>query len=171
MSLKPTIENLRDLGHHQSLYDWGIQFFNIPSALKSDFTTAELNTRCTSSTIPTRSIEEMTINVRGHKVFQHGIVNYGNTLDLTLYETIDSKVQDFLVACMNMQWTPITGTQVPKSLNQCNFLLTLLDSQHNPTFNYTIVGAWLKGYEASGSLGGDSSVLQWNTHWQFDYWI
>ena len=170
MSLKPDISQLRALGHHQTTYDWGIQFFNLPSLL-TGFTSADLNTRCTSSTIPTRSIEPITINLRGHKVFQHGIVNYGNTLSLTLYETMDSKVQDFLGAYMNMQWSPITGTQVPKSLNQCCFLLTLLDSYHNETFSFTIIGAWLQDYKPSGELGSDSNVLSWNTTWQFDYFI
>lgn len=170
MTLKPTIENVRDLGHHQTLYDWGIQFFRLPSGL-NNFSTADLNTRCTSATLPSRSMQEMEINLRGHKVYQHGIVSYKNTLELTLYETVDSKVQDFLAAYMNMQWTPITGTQVPKSLNQCNFLLTLLDSQHNPTYNYTIIGAWLKDYTPSGNLGSDSQVLSYTTQWQFDYYI
>lgn len=172
MTLKSTIEEIRSLGHHQTTYDWGIQFISLPQMLKTGFTSADLNTRCTTSSIPSKSIEEIPINLRGHKVFQHGIISYGNTLSLTLYETVDSKVQDFLNACMNMQWTPITGTQVPKSLNQCSFLLTLLDSEHNPTFNYTIIGAWLKSYEAAGGLQSASSeVLSWNTTWQFDYWI
>ena len=170
MSLKPDISQLRALGHHQTLYDWGIQFFNLPSLL-TGFTSADLNTRCTSSTIPTRSIQPIEINLRGHKVFQHGIVNYGNTLELTLYETMDSKVQDFLGAYMNMQWSPITGTQVPKSLNQCCFLLTLLDSYHNETFSFTIIGAWLEDYKPSGELGSDSSVLSWRSTWRFDYFI
>ena len=170
MSLRPDIATVRDLGHHQSLYDWGIQFYNLPSII-TGFTSADLNTRCQSSTIPTTSIQEIEINLRGHKVYQHGIVNYGNTLDLTLYETEDSKVQDFLRAYMNMQWTPITGSQVPKSLNQCCFILTLLNSENQPTFSYNIIGAWLKGYEASGSLGSNSEVLSRNCHFQFDYWL
>lgn len=171
MSLKPSIEELRGLNHHATTYDWGIQFFNMPQALNG-FTSADLNTRCQTASIPSRSIEEIPINLRGHKVFQHGIVNYGNKLNLTLYETTDSKVQDFLKAYMNIQWTPITGTQVPKSLNQCCFLLTLLDSEHNPTFYYTIMGAWLQSYEAGSGLQSSSSdILTWNTTWTFDYFI
>lgn len=171
MSLKPSIENLRSLGHHQTTYDWGIQFISLPQAL-TDFTTADLNTRCTTLSLPSRSIEPIPINLRGHKVFQHGIVDYKNTLTMTLFETVDSKVQDFLKAYMNIGWTPITGTQIPKSLNQCSFLLTLLDSQHNPTYNYTIVGAWLQGYTPSGDLQSSASdVLSFSLTWQFDYWI
>lgn len=170
MSLRPTIENVRELQHHQSLYDWGIQFINLPSIL-TGFTSSDLNTRCQTVDLPSRSMDEIEISLRGHRVFQHGKVNYGNTLAMTLYETQDSKVQDFLKAYMNMQWTPITGSQVPKSLNQCAFLLTLLNSENEPTYQYTIIGAWLKDYKPSGSLGSDSAVLSWNLTWQFDYWI
>lgn len=171
MSLKPSVEQLRALGHHQSTYDWGIQFFNMPSAL-SGFTSADLNTRCQTMTLPSRSMQPIEINLRGHKVFQHGIVDYKNTLSMTLYETVDSKVQDFLKAYMNIQWTPITGTQVPKSLNQCSFLLTLLDSEHNPVYNYTIIGAWLQNYEPSGQLQSSASdILTYTCTWQFDYFI
>lgn len=171
MSLKPTINQVQALGHHQTTYDWGIQFISLPSLI-TGFDTADLNTRCTSSTIPSRSIQEMQINLRGHKVFQHGIVEYGNKLTLNLYETADSKVQNFLEAYMDMQWMPITGVQVPKSLNQCAFLLTLLDAEHNPTHYYTILGAWLQDYKPSGDMQSDgSSLLSYQTVWTFDYYL
>jgi hypothetical protein len=170
MSLRSTISEVRNIGHHQSLYDWGIQFFNLPSIL-TGFTSADLNTRCQTANLPSKSIDEIEINLRGHKVFQHGKINYKNKLNLTLYETQDSKVGDFLDAYMNMQWTPITGSQVPKSLNQCCFLLTLLDSENNARKNFTIIGAWLQDYTPSGDLGSDSAVLSYNTVWTFDYWL
>lgn len=171
MSLKPTIEQLRGLGHHQTTYDWGIQFLTIPSII-SGFSNSDLNTRCTSSSLPSMTIDEIPIQMRGHQAFQHGIAKYGNTLDITLYETMDSKVQDFLAAYMNMQWAPITGIQTPKSLNQCSFLLTLLDSEQNPTRYFTIIGAWLKGYDPSGGLqSGSSDILSFNCHFQFDYFL
>ena len=86
MSLKPTIEQLRGLGHHQTTYDWGIQFISLPSLI-SGFTSSDLNTRCTTANVPEMSIEEMPLTLRGHKAFQHGIPNYGNKLTLKcLYE-------------------------------------------------------------------------------------
>lgn len=171
MSLKPTIENLRSLGHHQTTYDWGIQFIGLPSGI-SGFSSSDLNTRCTSATIPSRSIEPITIQLRGHKIFQHGIVDYKNTLQLTMYETMDSKVQEFLKQYMDMQWMPVTGVQMPKSLNQCSFLLTLLDSEQKPTKYYTIMGAWLEGWDPSGTLQSTGSeVLSFTTNWRFDYYI
>ena len=170
MALRVSLSELRELGHHQSLYDWGIQFYNLPSVI-SGFTSADLNTRCQTMTIPSRSIEPITINLRGHKIFQHGIVDYKNQLNMTLYETQDSKVQDFLGQYMDMQWTPITGSQVPKTLNQCGFVLTLLTSDNQPTFSFNIIGAWIESYEPSGTLGSASEVLSWNVNWRFDYFI
>ena len=35
---------------------------------------------------------------------------------LNLYETVDQKVGNFLNAYMDMQWSPIIGSQVPKML-------------------------------------------------------
>lgn len=170
MSLRSTISEVRELGHHQTLYDWGIQFYNLPSVV-TGFDSSDLNTRCQTVTIPSRSITPMEINLRGHKVFQHGIIDYKNTLQMTLYETQDSKVQEFINKYMDMQWTPITGVQVPKSLNQCCFLLTLLTSEHEPTFSFNIIGAWIESYEPSGSLGSSSEVLQWTINWRYDYFI
>lgn len=171
MSLRPTIDDVRALGHLQTTYDWGIQFFNLPSVL-TGFTSAELNTRCSTASLPSRKFDEIPIPLRGHKAMQHGIVDYGNHIDLTLYETTDSKVQDFLAAYANMQWTPITGSQMPKTLTQCCFLLTLLDSENNPTFQYTIVGAWLQSYQPSGGLqSGSSDLLTFNCTFTFDYFI
>lgn len=171
MSLKPTIEQLSQLGHHQTTYDWGIQFLSLPSLI-TGFDSSDLNTRCTTATLPSVSIEPITIQLRGHKVFQHGIVDYKNQLQLTLYETMDSKVSKFLRAYMDMQWMPVTGAQTPKTLNQCAFLLTLLDSYHEATQYYTILGAWLESYEPSGGLqSGSSEILSWNCNFRYDYWI
>ena len=170
MSLRPSIEDLRKLGHHATNYNWGIQFISIPSMI-TGFSSSDLNARCTSAGIPKRSINAMEVNLRGHKAFQHGIVSYGNTWSTTLYETVDSKVGNFCDAYMDMQWLPIAGTQVPKSLNQCAFILSLLDSYDKRRRFYTIIGAWMQDYNP-GSLASDSgSVQTYEITWQFDYYL
>lgn len=168
-NLRPTIDQFRNLGHHQTQYDWGISFISLPSLL-TGFDSADLNTRCTSAQLPSRKINAIELNLRGHKIYQHGIVDYGNTITLNLYETVDQKVSNFLNAYMDMQWSPIVGAQVPKVLNQSAFLLTLLDSENNAKKYYTIIGAWLQGWNEI-DLGSDSAVIQYTTTWQFDYYL
>ena len=167
--LRPTIDQFRGLGHHQTTYDWGISFISLPSIL-TGFDSADLNTRCTSAQLPARKINAIELNLRGHKIYQHGTVDYGNSITLNLYETSDQKVGNFLNAYMDLQWSPIVGAQIPKSLNQSAFLLTLLDSENKAKKYYTIIGAWLQGWNEI-DLGSDSSVIQYATQWQFDYYL
>ena len=172
MSLKPGISQVRQLGHHQTTYDWGIQFIGLPQAL-TGFSSSDLNTRCTSANLPYMNHDEIAIDFRGWKAFQHGIGRYGdNQLQITLYETVDSKVQSFLSAWSALEWAPETGVQVPKMENQCTFLLTLLNSLHNPVRYYTIIGAWMKQYQPSGGLqSSNSEILSWNVTFQYDYFL
>lgn len=168
--LRPSIDTFRRLGHHQTVYDWGISFIGLPELL-TGFDSSDLNTRCTSAQLPSRNIQEIELNMRGHKIYQHGIVNYGNDLTLNLYETTDQKVGNFLNAWMDMQWSPIVGAQVPKMANQCAFLLTLLDSENKAKKYYTIIGAWLKGWNQVELGSNQSDVVTYSCQFKFDYYL
>lgn len=170
MSLRPDIENLRALGHHASKYNWGIQFINLPAAI-SGFTSADLNTRCLSVGAPTRSQTEAEIALRGHKVYQHGIMNYSGTINLTMHETVDRKTLNFFERWMDLQWTPIGGVQIPKSTNQAVFLLTLLDSEDKARKYYTIFGAWPKSIGAITYDSTSSDVVTYDITFQYDYYL
>lgn len=170
MSLRPDIENLRSLGHHASRYNWGIQFISLPSAV-SGFTSSDLNTRCLSVNAPTRTQESATIALRGHKVYQHAIMNYNGDLTLTMHETVDRKTLNFFERWMDLQWTPIGGVQIPKSTNQAVFLLTLLDSQDKARKYYTIIGAWPKSISAVTYDSQNSDVVTYDVGFQYDYYL
>ena len=171
MSLRPSIEEIRSLGHHASYFNWGIQFVSIPAAL-TGFSSSDLNTRAVSFAPPTRTQDVSEISLRGHKVYQHGIMNYNQGLNLILHETVDSKVGTFLENWMNLQWTPIAGVQIPKSLNQAIFLLTLLDSEDKARKYYTIVGAWPTTFDHGGEYGAENSdTVKFSTTLQYDYYL
>ena len=171
MSLRPSIEELRALGMHASYYNWGISFVSLPSAV-SGFTSSDLNTHAISIAPPTRTQDASEISLRGHKAYQHGIMNYDGPLELVLHETVDSKVTTFLENWMNVQWTPISGTQIPKSLNQAVLLLTLLDSEDKARKYYTIMGAWPTHFDHGGNYGADNSqTVQVNLQLRYDYYI
>ena len=170
MTLRPSLEEVRNLGHHATNYNWGIQFLSLPRGL-DNFTSADLNTRAISADVPTRSINPINLNLRGHKWFQHGTVDYKNKFTIDLYETVDTKVGNFLDAYMDMEWTPIAGVQVPKMLNQCAFMLSLLDSYDKTRRYYTIIGAWLQDFTTSKMESNDGDVVVFSTTWQYDYYI
>ena len=171
MSLRPSIEDVRKLGMHASYFNWGLQFINLPAAL-SNFTSSDLNTRAVSFAAPTRTQQIADIPLRGHKVFQHGIMDYNQDLSLVIHETVDRKVGTFFENWLNLQWTPISGTQVPKSLNQAAFLLTLLDSEDKARKYYTIIGAWPTSMDHGGDYGADTGdVVKYTVKFQYDYYL
>ena len=171
MSLRPSIAEFRDLGHHASYYNWGLQFVSIPSAI-TGFSSADLNTRAVSFQAPNRKQQVADISLRGHKIHQHGIMDYDGNLALLLHETVDSKVGKFIEAWMDLQWVPISGIQVPKNANQATFLLTLLDSEDKARMYYTIIGAWPNSASVESNYSADSSeTVRWNVEWSYDYYL
>ena len=170
-SLRPSVEDLRELGHHATYYNWGIQFVTIPSAL-TGFTSSDLNARAVSMQAPTKTIIDTTMQLRGHTAHQHTTISYNSPLQLQLHETVDSKVGTFIEDWMDIQWTPIAGTQVPKSLNQATFLLTLLDSEDNARQYYTIIGAWPTTFDHGGTYDSSStSTVIYSCSFVYDYYL
>ena len=171
MSLRPDIEQVRQLGMHASYYNWGLQFVSLPGAL-SGFTSSDLNTRAVSFTPPTRTQDVAEIALRGHKVFQHAIMNYDQNVSLTIHETVDRKVGTFFENWLNLQWTPISGTQIPKSANQAVLLLTLLDSEDKARKYYTMFGVWPINMQHGADYSADSSeTVKYNIDFRYDYYL
>ena len=154
-SLRPTIDDVRNLKMHASYYRWSVQFIKTPASI-SGFSSSELNTRAVSITPPTRTIEDAEIQIRGHKDYQHGIITY-NPIELIMHETNDSAVITMLETWMDSQWNPEDGTQVPKNENQADILLTLLDSQDRPRATYTLMGAWPISFDHGGHYDASTS--------------
>ena len=169
MSLRPSINEIRNLGMHASYYNWGVQFAEMPSGV-TGFTSSDLNTRAVSISPPTRSQEESEINVRGHKVYQHAIITY-NPIELILHETVDSKVGTFLESWMDSQWETVNGVQVPKNDNQATIVLTLLDSQDVSRAQYKLVGAWITSFDHGGNYDANNSdTVKYTVNFRYDYY-
>ena len=148
MGLRPTIDQVRNLGMHASHYRWGVQLVKIPASL-GGFGSSDLNLRALSIEPPTRTIEDTEINFRGTKIYQHGIITY-NPIQLTLHELVDSRTITMLENWMDSQWNPDTGAQVPKIENQAEILLSLLDSQDLVRCTYHLYGAWPTHFDHGG---------------------
>ena len=170
MSLRPSINDLSSLGHHASKYHWGIQFVSLPAAV-SGFTSADLNTRCISATAPSRTQQKADIALRGHKVYQHAIMDYSGSITLNMHETEDRKTLTFFENWMNLQWMPDTGVQIPKSTNQAVFLLTLLNSMDSPVKYYTIFGAFPTGLDGVTYDSTDNSVVTYSVTFSYDWYL
>lgn len=179
-TLRPNIEQTRSLGMHASYFNWGTSWLELPAGLSGIATSADLNGRATSMRPPTRTQEKSTINMRGIKVFQHGIMTY-NPIQIVFHETVDTKMGTFLERWMDLQWFPNSGLQVPKSLNgtptasmtnQATLMLTLMDSLDQPRCKYTLIGVWVTGFTHSADYSSNSSdTVKFTVDLSYDYYI
>lgn len=169
--MRPSIEQTRALGMHASYYNWNVDFITIPSVAAVGISSADLNARAMSMRPPTRTQDKATIELRGHKVYQHGIITY-NPVQIIFHEAVDSKIGTFLERWMDSQWVPVAGTQTPKNLNQATIKLSLLDSEDRPRCSYTLIGAWPTGFTHGNDYSSNTSdTVKFTVELSYDYYI
>jgi hypothetical protein len=141
------------------LFRWNLIVANVPSGVTISGTspTDPLNIRCETTTIPKATNSAFEVNIRGHKVFQNGILTYDNSYTLTFVETVDNTVHTFFKQWRDLIWQPHTGVaQLPTNQLKGQFILQRLDNEDNPIWVYNMYGVLLQDYDI-GTLDNVSS--------------
>ena len=155
---RPTIEQIRSVTDFAPMYRWEIGFSQNPIVF-AGLTSEDLDLRCESAELPKSTNTPIEINIRGHKIKQPGITNYQGTLPLTFIETVDSKISRLLKNWREACWEPNTGVSRPKKDLEVDVVLTRLDNEDNPIWEYTMLGCFCEDYEAGGTMDGVSSEV------------
>ena len=173
--MRPTLENIRSLGNATQLIRWEVAFATIPRALAGMFPGNDaLNWRASSMSIPTMNPGATEIIIRGHKTIQPGIADYGgNTITLTSIEFVDNIMAQFISNWRFACWSNSnggSGITLPKADLEAVIVLTRLDNEDNPIWQYEIIGCWPSTTDPGGELGGeDASPLKPVITLSFDY--
>jgi hypothetical protein len=167
---RPTIQQIRGLGDMVTTYQWNMIFVTFPSALYGGVipSSEDLNLRMISSTVPTKTIGDEVINVRGHKTSQSGQAEFTPDLELVFYETVDVLVSNFLLAWHETCTNTKTGTHGSKSQCECDIQLQQLNRQDEPIWLYSMHGCRLKSY-TKGEFSGEDSLVQPKLTIKIDY--
>ena len=141
---RPDIEQLVSLGNFSQLFRWRVEIPKIPRVLASQYNANQLsdgiNFRAESMTIPEANVESTEIQIRGHKLHQAGIVTYNSPITLTMPETIDHWVLDFVGRWQYASWeaTESRGRTAYK-LDLCGEVnLYLLDNTDRPYYLFQL---------------------------------
>lgn len=158
---RPTIKDIKTLGDFATLFRWEVGI-TPPAAIASTATSAGLNFRCESIDSPPKATnQKIEENIRGHKIFQPGITQYNNQIQLTMVETVDNFVHEFFSKWREALWLVSdgkrSGTGSDWEAYKCDISLTRLKSDDTPAWYYVLYGAFLEDYEPGGSLDGSSS--------------
>ena len=173
---RPSLTDIRGLGDFATLFRWNISL-TVPDALKTSpllLDVSKINLHCESIDSPPKATnQKMEANIRGHKIFQPGITQYNNTLQLTCAETVDNYVHKFFKTWRTAIWSAATGTRTGTVAQLlCDITLERLDNTDTSIWTYLLKNAWLEDYEPGGSLDGTSSdYLKPSLTFSYDYFV
>jgi len=154
-SIRPNLESLRNLGNFTQAFRWYVEFENFP-ALMSGYVSEDINFRAESTGLPKLGGASVDITIRGHKLKQPGIADYGNTIVLTCVETIDNKIAQFVHDWREICWQTEeggSGRTNYKADIEATLRITRLDNMDNPIWWYKLFGCYLESTEY-GDLDG-----------------
>jgi hypothetical protein len=167
-----TIDQLRALPDFAQVTKWNVTFVTLPAVGAFGFPVSdELNIRCESIEIPKATNQKFEVQIRGQKTMHSGIMDYGNTMVLTFAETVDNTIGNFVKAWRELCWSSRQGQAFPKSDLEATILLTLLDNQDQPRFNYTIYGAFYESDDFGTLDGATSDAMKPTLTLSYDFYI
>jgi hypothetical protein len=158
---RPTIQQIRSLGDVGTTYQWNMIFVTFPTVLYGGVipSSEDLNLRMVSTDVPTKTITDEPINIRGQKTSQSGQAEYTSEITLIFYETVDVLVSNFILAWHETCTHTGTGTHGSKAQCECDIQLQQLNRQDEPIWLYSMHGCRLKSYTKT-DLSGEDNLLQ-----------
>lgn len=184
MAKYPTINNIRGLADFATVYQWTVEILNADMGTANGFNTLaypdgeQLNWRCESHEIPNASNNPVAVQIRGHRVFQPGIQEYSNTINLVFVETVDNLVTNFLRSWREACWQTEVGYQFPKGSGKVPagagtdsaIRLIRLNRQLEEIWEYQLYGCWLQSYNQGTLDGSSSEAFKPTMTIQYDYY-
>lgn len=167
-----TIDQLRALPDYAQVTKWDINFVTLPAVGALGFPVSDgLNFRCESVELPKGTMQKYEVQTRGHKVFNPGIIDYGNTFTITFSETVDNFIFNFVKAWRELVWSSRQGQSFSKQDVEATILITMLDNQDVSRAKYTMHGCFYEDADF-GTLDGATSDAQKPTlTLSFDYFV
>lgn len=152
---RPTISDIRNnLTDFQKLYYWNIQWLRKPAFVT--ISDVDLNHRCISTDVPKRTGETAEVRIRGNIIPDPGIYATGGTIVLTLLETSNSPIREFI-----REWEEACATKKGKFKELSGDIrLTTSDNQENDNYEYQLLWCFLEDSETPPLDGGTSDPMQ-----------
>lgn len=168
MPIRPTINQVRGLTDFATSYQW---YVTIQRAQGAAFPTAnEVNLRCISSEVPILNDQPLETSIRGHKVWQPGIHNYTQSITLTLAESIDMKINQWIHDWREACWQSRTGVHKTKDEVEATITLVRLNRQDKPIWNYHLIGCFLSEY-TQDTLGTENALFRPTMKIHYDFFV
>lgn len=169
---KISIDQLRALPDYAQVTKWDMQFITLPAVGPLALVIGDaLNLRCESIEIPKHSNQKFEVSIRGHKTFSPGLIDYGNSMNITFTETVDNMLLKLVKGWRELIWSSRQGRSFPKKDLEATLLITLLDNQDNIRAKYTVYGCFLESDDFGQLDGSTSDAIKPSITLSFDYYV
>jgi len=161
MGTKPTIDSIREgVGDPQFLHNWKLNIVKFP-AVGTYPDPEALNWRCATSDIPTASVLNSSIVIRGHTVhYPSGIIKYSETLTLSFIEDTDGTVKEFIRQWREASAQTRTGKSNKKSQVEAIFELVLLGKEDEDAWRINLIGCIYENSNLQSLESGANASIQ-----------
>ena len=149
---RPSLQNLRSLGNFTQVFRWVVEFEKLPAPLSS-YKGDGINFRAESTGLPKCNPNSVEIVIRGGKLKRPGMADYENTISLTLVETVDNYVSNFIREWRELCWETENGsTGITQNFEDIEgtLITTRLNNKDEPIWQYKLFGCFLETGEPGG---------------------
>lgn len=166
--LRPDIGEIKKF-QYASMYRWGFSVVNMPRVVRS-ISSSDLTIRAYSSSIPKVTVDQSTIENRGHIIWQPGITRFQGTHTIVFHEAEDGKMAKFLNEWHQKHWQDGTGVQEITNDLKGDFKLSLLNAKDQVREEYILHGCWLQDWDGGELSSTSSDTLKYTLTLQYDYY-
>ena len=169
--MKPSIQQLQELNPIR-LNDWNIRIVKFPDGVDTGgLTPDDFNIRARSTGLPETNITPLEINVRGLKVKVPGDGTPNGEFSVTVVESVDQKVINFITNWRLAAFNPETGERKPPKELRGELMIELLDPSLKPIRRFRLFGVWPQTI-TYGELAGDpdAGAMEPSITFSFDYY-
>lgn len=163
------IDEIRELGDFAPQYEYEVLIKSIPALAGLMKGIEAVNLRIQTINQPKRTSQTIDVDIRGHKVRQPGIYNYGNTITINLVETVDNYVMNLIrrwrEACMETE----TNIALPKGEVETEITINKMNRQKDIVWSTVLHGCFLEDYEPGDLDGATSDVIKPTMTISYDY--
>lgn len=167
---KPTLLDVKQAGEYATKFRWSLTFDTSSPSGNLAFLTnnnaipnylQQLNVLCQSTSLPTKTVEAMAIEVRGHKHFQPGRVTPSGSISLNFYETVNNQIHTLFMRWQEAIWAHNIG--IGLSYNELiadKIILSRLNNMDLEICRYVLKWCFLEGYTNPQLSGTQSGPFQ-----------
>lgn len=165
-----TIDQLRAVGDFQQVTKWDVRFLTLPIVGALAFPISEqINLRCETIEVPKKENSKIEVQIRGHKVLQPGLAEYGNSMTMTFTETVDNTIKNFIKAWHELVWGTRSGTQFTKEELEAVVQIQMLNNKDEPIYEFLVYGVWPESYDLGTLDGSSNDIMRPSITMSFDF--